>query len=539
MLEFHPSKNGQLSAFSGGIHIHSGINPAKEAEKYFLSKVDISKNTPGLLLLLFPGLNYLYPVIKKYLPAAKIVVVHINHDFFKHSPLSSSDALANAGDCVWFPECGIKLKQFLYSSINETEAKNILTLTWEPVIRAFPSEAKKISAIVEQVLTEYNSNISTTLFFGKKSIKNAIRNILNLESIAFIEPINKPVIITGSGPTLEKSISLIKEKRKSVFLLALSSSCSILEYNGIKPDIVLTTDSGYYAALHLDYSINSEQVISAPITANRGRFCGNPLLLLNQGSFVENHFLRHMQLPFLRINPNGTVAGSAVFLTSLLTDRPVILTGIDFCTHDIKTHCSPHAFENIFFCRSTRTTPLLDHFYSHVTVDYPNLATHDRISRTSKQLSAYSGWFSSTTFKGNYYRLNPSGVNIDGISTLNSTEAKTLIDSTAPSSDMQFRIYKTNKPEQLKLIRNALDILSNDLESRLSDTSTESCLKSIISNYHSDILYYFDTVSYMHLIEYAEKKDDKSFSENLAELLTNCRYFISRESLKISGDSFE
>ncbi len=539
MLEVIISKTGKKTALCCNKYIHSGIDPVREAEKYLLARFNPS-DPPGVIILIFPGLNYLYGQIRKHFPHSRIIILHLNRELYDHSVVDKYEK----NDSLWYPECGIPLKTFLYDKISETDIKSLVTISWEPVIKAFPDQAKTISSIAAQVLTEYNSNINTTSYFGKKCIKNIIRNITALENIVSIRKIQKPVVITGSGPSLEKSIPLLRKTYTNIFLVALSSSCSILKHYGITPDIILTTDPGYYASVHLDYSIDQELVLSSPLSANFGKSCKNPFLLINQGTFIEEYFLGNIKLPFLKLNPNGTVAGSALFLASHITEMPVIMAGIDFCSEDIKTHCMPHSFERFMNSNACRYNPVLDKYYNQAIYNYPDKLSADSRYRISGQLSAYSGWFNSTYFKSNCYRLNPSPVQLDNLKPINNEDAFNLIDtlgiagekpvteSNISDRNEYFSLKTLDKKKYRKIIYNLQDNLLTELKKRLTDMTSGSITAELKSAFDKDILYYFDTYKYLDLFHIMNKNMLTDLKEKYTALNKECTVFLEKEFAK-------
>lgn len=539
MLEVIISKTGKKTALCCSKYIHSGIDPVREAEKYLLARFNPS-DPPGVILLIFPGLNYLYGQIRKHFPDSRIIILHLNRELYENSVVEKY----KKNDALWYPECGIPLKAFLYDNIYETDIKSLATISWEPVIKAFPEQAKTISSMAAQVLTEYNSNINTTSYFGKKSIKNIIRNITSLENIVSIRKIQKPLVITGSGPSLEQSIPLLRKANTNIFLVALSSSCSILEHYGVRPDIILTTDPGYYASVHLDYSVDKEIVLSSPLSANLGKSYKNPFLLINQGTFLEEYFLGSMGLPFLKLDPNGTVAGSALFLASQITDMPVIMTGIDFCSDDIKTHCMPHSFERFINSNTCRYNPLLDRYYNQAIYNYPDKLSEDSNCRISGQLSAYTGWFNSTYFKSSCYRLNPSPVSLDSLKPINNEDAfklidtfsnageKTLNNSGLADSKKYFSSTAVDKKNYRKLIYNLQDNLLAELENRFKYISSDAIRTELKTSFDKDILYYFDTYKYLDLFHIMNKNMSTDLKEKYTALNKECILFLEKEFAK-------
>ncbi|MCL2293698.1 MAG: DUF115 domain-containing protein [Spirochaetes bacterium] len=525
MIDFYLSRTGKLTANINGKQIHSGIDPEKEAEKYLLARIKNSA-TPSLIIILFPGLNYLYNSLKKYFPNTDIITIHLNSEMYNNSVANMQS------NKVWHPGSELRLKQFLYNNIREVEVKKVLVYTWEPVVKAFPLEAKKYSDIVEQVLTEYNSNISTTNYFGKKYINNIFRNIIAIEKTAIIQNIQKPVIITSSGPSAENAIPLIKKTRDSIFLIALSSSYSILKYNDIRPDIVISTDPGYYAAVHLDSLEDDGQLICTALTANFGKHDKNPFLVINQGTFIENYFLENCGIPYITIPPNGTVAGSSYFLTAALTKSPVIFIGLDLCANDIKTHCSPHAFENIMFRNPARTNPLLDIYYNQAVTNYTVKNNANPHCRSSMQLKAYNGWFNTVNLGENYYRLNPSGIEIKKMKTLDNKAADELIAASYQDfsgNDNFYTLYLIDNNKHRANVKKLAQQLIHNLEADISDSFREK----LVVEYDKNLLYYFNTSEYLDLIDLLLSNSKDVLKKKYCSLTEECITFIKKELTKI------
>ncbi len=523
MIDFYLSKTGKLTANFNESHIHSGIDPEKEAEKYILNKIKNREN-PSLILILFPGLNYLYNILKNYFPDTKIVTIHINDEMYKHSVADNKN-----NNTTWHPGSGLSLKQFLYNNIREIEVKTLFTVTWEPIIRIFPLEAKKYSEIVEQVLTEYNSNISTTNYFGKKYIKNILKNISLIKNTAVVKNIEKPIIVISSGPTVDHAIKLIKETRDSVFLIALSSSYNILKYNNIKPDIIISTDPGYYASLHINNLDDYSQLISSPLTANFGNNHKNPYLIINQGTFIEDYFLKNSLLPYINIPPNGTVAGSAYFLTAGITKNPVIFAGIDFCANDIKTHCSPHAFENILFKKAERINPLLNIYYNQAITNYNIKDNIMHNCRTSQQLKAYSGWFNTTLIENNYYRLNPSPIEIKNMKPIDNMAAYRIIKNYYINKEISYLLNVIDKEQHIIHIIKLIKQLINNIKTDISDLFYER----LMLEYDKNLLFYFNTSKYLDLIDLLLSNSKDILKKRYNNLSEECIDFLKKELEKI------
>ena len=77
------SKSGEKTAKIDDIFIHSNYAPIKEAKK-FCTNIEFSIN-PKVIIVVEPGLSYLYSELKDIFPNAKIGVVRFSILFFEYN----------------------------------------------------------------------------------------------------------------------------------------------------------------------------------------------------------------------------------------------------------------------------------------------------------------------------------------------------------------------------------------------------------------------------------------------------------------------
>ncbi len=100
------------------------------------------------------------------------------------------------------------------------------------------------------------------LFYYSEILKQYIKpldylkgnfNFLNLVKLNANEYFNsKPVILLAAGPSLSKKMKWLQKNHKKFIVVALSATLSILEKNGIKPDIVTHIDGLSSASVHFN-----------------------------------------------------------------------------------------------------------------------------------------------------------------------------------------------------------------------------------------------------------------------------------------------
>ncbi|MCL2808768.1 MAG: DUF115 domain-containing protein [Treponema sp.] len=241
-----------------------------------------------------------------------------------------------------------------------------------------------LSHVVEY-LKRTDAGNRTTAAFGKRWVKNFLKNLENINKTLLYKQTEIPVIITGSGPNLEKAIPVIQKARENCLIIASSSSVMALSHNGIKADLVISTDGGNWALRHIYAAYRNKQTdilavnlnAALPSQLNNTRF-----LIINDGSIWQNIILHELSLPSVIIPQRGTVTATAVDLAMILSSGNIYLAGMDLSVNDIRTHVKPYGFDSLFFSRANRFSPV-----------YSQLFTRSGLLQRGKSLDIYAAWF--------------------------------------------------------------------------------------------------------------------------------------------------
>ena len=194
------------------------------------------------------------------------------------------------------------------------------------------------------------------------------------------------MIITGAGPSLEETIPLLREwgKKEPLGILAAASSAEALTAGGILPDLIISTDGGGWAPVHLQGALREKPpALAAALNAALPSQCGDlPILVLSDGSVWQNLLLKSMAVPFIPLPSRGTVTASAVDLALVLTRGEIFIAGTDLSHRDLRTHARPYSFNRLLELRASRLHPL----YSETFVRAESLAA-------SGSHGIYAAWF--------------------------------------------------------------------------------------------------------------------------------------------------
>ncbi len=364
------------------------------------------------MILLGEGLGYATKAVEDRFPGARVIPLFYSTEIFANSFLDPHHS--------WHPGDSRSLEDFIISAIGEFDLDGLRVIEWPSASRLFPELSRSAHAAVKRAVLEANGSFMTTAGMGRLWLRNSLLNFLSFESVLTGEPCgaDSPILIAASGPSLERYLPLIREKRDAFDLWALPSSLLALRDAGITPDMVVMTDPGHWSVSHLDFT-GVRCPIAMPLSAARGtwRFEAG-VFLLAQPFFFEMDLLNRAAVSAPRVPPNGTVAATALSLALECSRAKVILAGLDLCFFDILSHARPNGFDRLLAVGSTRLSPHYSLAY-HWACSRPfHIQRHqDGIIRIPRSHDTYAGWLGSVK-SSRIFRLGASPVSIPSMTVI-------------------------------------------------------------------------------------------------------------------------
>jgi hypothetical protein len=354
--------------------LHSRYNPQGEAERY-LSTITIPPRI-RCFILIEPGLGYLIPVLARRFPGAGILVLHAEAPSGEGFPQDGGAALS------WDPSLPLPAEQFLEQELENLAfsgdsagsfgAESIKIIEWRPSRDFYGERYVKLLAAAAAAIRRFDAEQRTLRVFGRRWFRNFFKNLRFRRYFPVCRELPLPAVVTGAGPSLEESLDTIGKikKQKNCFIIAASSSAMALLRRGIAPDLVLSTDGGGWALLHL-YELfrgagltctagntgNQERPrgLAASFTAGLPSQCGAlPILWISDGSLWQTLVLKGLGIPHLVLPQRGTVTATAVDLALILCRGEVGIAGMDLGARDIRTHARPYSFDRLWRDQSSR-----------------------------------------------------------------------------------------------------------------------------------------------------------------------------------------
>lgn len=366
--KFKPAQNRRE------IHLHSKYNPQSEAERYIYS-LGLSDEIKCFILI-EPGQGYIIPVLKNKFKDKMIIALHIDYSF------PETKIPANYGTDP------LEIQKFLDAHTRSIDTSQIKIIEWRPSLNYFQEKYLKLLKITAEYLKRADAEKRTTAVFGKRWVKNFFKNLKLLNNTLLYKNTSVPVIITGSGPSLEKAMPVIRSMRENCLLFASSSSAMALASAGITPDMIIAADGGIWALQHIyplfrDYYRNKNIPLAVNLCAALPSQCADtPFLVMNDGSLWQSIILNELKIPSVVIPQKGTVTAAALELALLLSCSNIYLAGLDLAVSGIRTHARPYGFDHLFNSASGRFTPV-----------YSQVFSRSALMKEGGSMGVYEAWF--------------------------------------------------------------------------------------------------------------------------------------------------
>lgn len=383
-LEFLTTGRGDQTLKVNGIPVHSLYNPVAEAERY-VSSIELPFAAKAIIVT-FPCLSYMAPFLRKRFPQCKILAVQFSKDFSKYDSL---------WDKVFFAD-EENLSERIFNFLGDEILMSTLFLSWNPSQKVFACEYQKVWEELKKAVLKSRNILNTKSHFSKKWFTNTVRFALLTKTFANYKHGSCPIVVAASGPSLESSIPFLKKNRKNYFLIALSSSLSVLCHHKLIPDLCLSTDAGFWAKKHLERSLTEFPQIALAMPAEAacpGAILESSIIVpLEYDDGFEKAFYTSLGIKRHKAFANGTVSGTAALFALGLTSGPVFFTGLDLASSSGFQHTQPNELE-IFDSQK----------------DFRFNSTENRNAPKSFEnpaLEIYKNWFASQDFQNRLFRLS-------------------------------------------------------------------------------------------------------------------------------------
>ncbi|OJF75967.1 MAG: hypothetical protein BKP49_09090 [Treponema sp. CETP13] len=364
------AKNGEHICKINNIYMNSRYNPSVEAER-FVNNVSCDF-IPSIVICINPCLSYCLPYFRQKFPTSKIIAIQCVKYFKKED---------SQWDHVIYLDNYKTLSERIFNELGEEKLFSTFINLWVPSNKIFSIENDLIVKEIHKAILKARDVIGTRLHFSKRWAFNSIRFFNLIHKVSILQRGTQTVFLAASGPSLFDSFSFLKTHRKYLFIVAVSSACKALLENNILPDIVISTDGGYYAKRHLDCIVKKDIpiILSAESSFPAKLPTRNTIIPISYKDGIESFLFQECNIPHLIASRNGTVSGTAIDLFLNLTTNNILTGGLDLSSNKGFIHIKPNILEEI---DSTNDTLL-----------YPISTRIAKNSLQNHSLEIYRSWF--------------------------------------------------------------------------------------------------------------------------------------------------
>lgn len=254
------------------------------------------------------------------------------------------------------------------AGIHHFRRVSMITLTGGYLLNK--EEYQRIRGSLEAAVKEFWQNRMTEIHMSPLWIKNIFLNMAFLAEhqdriikgdFTGIEN-SRPVLVTGAGESLEESIPQIKRHQHEMAIVAVDTAVSALLKSGITPDYIVAVDAQVYNLFDFMGLRKSSIPLFFDLT------CYPPIVRNFNGPlypflsvFNDNTLITRVRSQFkdlAMLPPLGSVGITAVFIALLMSNGPVIHTGLDFSYILGKSHARGTPFQSSILFATTRLLPV-------------------------------------------------------------------------------------------------------------------------------------------------------------------------------------
>lgn len=270
---------------------------------------------------------------------------------------------------------------------------------------------KKYNKIIKEVQKDMPVYMSTWGFYDDEV--NQLNHILhNVKSNHKMIPEknnfkwDKPIIICGSGPSLDERISQLKSIRENCILISAGTSLSVLLNNDLIPDYHIELESDYLVYTVLNNIKGKEKL--KKISLISAIQC-TPLIqaLFKDCSFYAKSFLPSSDIITKRentlSNPAPTCVNAALSIALHYQCESVYLFGTDFGFYDDKKH---HSKDSIYVDKDKSTHKITKIVEKNVSNYFESDGYHGTCKTTTAYFTTKNRIESEILRNKNKYRFN-------------------------------------------------------------------------------------------------------------------------------------
>lgn len=338
---------------------------------------------------------------------------------------------------TWCPEDG-PLREFI-RGLFEKSGMNWQFFPWPALERADPELMLSWLRTFSREKLRFEAEELTFKHHGPRWVQNTLARALRPHLSATFPPTERPIFLAASGPSLEKHLNRAAQLRSKLFLAALPSSLEALSALNLTPDLVFSTDGGFWAGRLLE-RLAPGVPIAAPPSSALGP-AANPELRFHQNWPWETRLFDRLPGP---ISPQGTVAATALRWLDQFGEGLKAVAGLDLAWFHDQAHARPHLSERLSLLQTDRFRT-----FKHLCWEAQNRQAPDSLEtnpawRVGTNLKLYADWLDTWQPRSSWTHLS-GGPRQFAFSTLSDDQFWQAVEGQAArtSPDIPLSLHRT------------------------------------------------------------------------------------------------
>ena len=345
-IELLESKDGYkvIKVSKGGVSFNIGslYNEKREIE-VFLKSIGSMTNEDNYIVFGLGFLNHIKELIENKSCDSKILVVECSPDnielMIENADEEAKRVIRNKDLFITSEEDQVDF--FLRNYVNVSNLGRLKVLPYSGYGRYFKKEIQPFLDLIKQYCLELKINNDTICKFEDEWYRHSIETLRYLSESRTLYPyknayLGKPAIIVSAGPSLDRNISLLKERRDAVIISGGRTLQSLLNI-GVDPDFLTIVDA----------SRKSYELVANHIELTHAKlvyYFGIPkeILAAHKGDkiiFSEDSVIREfLQENMILLYGGGSVAHAMTNLAIQLGCDPIVFIGQDLAYTNDQEH---------------------------------------------------------------------------------------------------------------------------------------------------------------------------------------------------------
>ncbi len=356
-IYFEKCGNGQITARiekdGRRYYVHSKYEPIKQAEKFVL---DTEYDGDSFIIVFGLGLGYHIRELLKNIYKNNFIIIFEPCEKLFNKALKCgmlNDILENERVFVFALNDIDEFKSVLSSSCENENAYRIKTAVMSGYDKIFNDEYKGFLCAVRDTLRINEVNCATISNNSYLWSENIIKNISYIsESYDLCKFKNlfkdKPVIMVSAGPSLDKNVDVLKKIKDKAFIICVFVAAKVLLRHGIKPDLLIITDSRQKG---FDDELSDVPIAFIPVASQQLLFLhqGKKIALVNKMERFTQSLFKKYSKQIEYVSTGGSVACTAIDFAYFTGANPIVMIGQDLAFTDDKFHAegTEHKSKNI------------------------------------------------------------------------------------------------------------------------------------------------------------------------------------------------